>query len=138
MSENGVRVEYEVHFKRDRRARKVVRQGAPPATPAEPVPRIARLLALAHKWEGMARRGEVRNYSEIASLTGITRMRVTQILGMALLAPDIQERILMTPTSRGGRSIPEHRLRDLSAEKLWSAQQTILALMEPAQPLLPR
>ena len=100
MSEKGVRVEYEVHLKRDRRARKVVRQGPPPAPPPDAVPRIARLLALAWKWEGMVRRGEVKDYAQIAKLTGLTRMRVKKIIGMTLLAPAIQERGLSAVPQR--------------------------------------
>jgi hypothetical protein len=134
---SGIRVEYEVHFKRDRRARKVVRQGPLPAPPPESVPRIARLLALAWKWEGMVRRREVKDSAEVARLTKLTRMRVSQILGLTLLAPDIQERILLTSPAPRARSIPEHRLRDLSAEPFWVAQQSILALRELAPRSLP-
>ena len=133
MSDKGVRVAYDVHFKRDRRARKLVRRGPPPAPPPDPVPRIARLLALAWKWEGMVRRGEVKDYAEIARLMGLTRMRASQILGMSLLAPDIQERILLASPVPRARSLPEHRLRDLSAEPSWHAQQTILTLRAPSQ-----
>ena len=64
MTERGFRIEIPVHIKRNRRARKVLAKGEAPNV-AEPVPRIARLLALAWKWEGMVRRGEVRGYVEI-------------------------------------------------------------------------
>jgi len=128
MSEEGVRVEYEVHFRRDRRARKVVHRGPAPTVTPDLVPRIARLLALAHKWEGMVRRGEVKDYAEIARLSGLTRMRVSQIVSMTLLAPDIQEAVLLTAAAGRGRSIPEHHLRVLVGESLWTAQGTIIAI----------
>ena len=134
MSERGVRVEYEIHFKRDRRARKVVRQGPPPAPPSENVPRIARLLALAHKWERMVRRGEVKDYAEIARVTGLTRGRVTQIVALVLLAPDLQERALLTLAVARASSITEHGLRYLADESLWAAQRTILSLPQPTPP----
>jgi hypothetical protein len=120
MSDKGVRVEYEVHFRRDRRARKVVRRGPPPATPAEAVPRIARLLALAHKWESMVRRGEVKDYAEIARLMELTRGRVAQICNFTLLAPDLQESILTSTLKRG--AFPEHHLRALSVQPAWKHQ----------------
>ena len=34
------------------------------------VPKVARLLALTHKWEGMVRQGEVKDYAEIARMEG--------------------------------------------------------------------
>ena len=73
----GFRIEIPVHIKRDRRARKVLAKGEAPRV-AEPVPRIARLLALAWKWEGMVRRGEVKGYAEIARRIGLSRARVAQ------------------------------------------------------------
>jgi hypothetical protein len=123
VSDKGVRVEYDVHFKRDRRARKLARQGPPPTTSAEPVPRIARLLALAHKWEGMVRRGEVKDYAEIARLMGLSRARVTQICGMAFLAPDLQEALLAG--RMGCASIAG--LRPIGAFPSWPQQRAAVA-----------
>ena len=48
--------------------------GSVPGLPAALIwKRSARLLALAHKWEGMVRRGEVKDYAEIASATFLCR-----------------------------------------------------------------
>ena len=93
MSEKGFRVEIPVHINRDRRARKVIKTGEPPVE-KEGVPRIARLLALAHKWERMVRRGKVRDYAEIARRHGLSRARTTQICGLVLLSPELQHEIL--------------------------------------------
>ena len=133
-SDNGVRVEYEVHFQRDRRARKVVRSGPPPEKAPDALPRIARLLTLAHKWEGMVRRAEAKDYTEIARRMGLTKVRVSQVLGLTLLAPDLQDRLLLAPGEAHARPIPEHRLRDVSGEPRWTAQRRILALRDPAWP----
>jgi len=122
VSENGVRVEYEVHFKRDRRARKVVRQGPPPAPAPDAVPRIARLLALAWKWEGMVRRGEVKDYAEVARLSGLTKGRVTQVCSLTLLATDLQDSILDSPPQRVLPS--EHALRSVLASVRWNDQRS--------------
>ena len=86
------RAEFKVHLKRDWRARKVLDQGETPRA-EESIPRIARLLALAHKWEGMVRRGET-DYARIAQRHGLSRARVSQICTLALLAPADQERIV--------------------------------------------
>ena len=92
MSDKGFRIEIPVHIKRDRRARKVLATGET-SKDKESVPRIARLLALAHKWEGMVRRGET-NCGQIARKHGLSNARVSQVCGLTLLAPAIQKSIL--------------------------------------------
>ena len=67
------------------------------------------LLALAHKWEGMVRRGEVKDYGEIARLHRLSRARVSQIAALALLPPSVQEALLVGggyPSSRRRFSMP--------------------------------
>ena len=58
----------------------------------EPVRRPARvaiMLALAHKIQQAIDGGVVRDRAEVARRLGLTRARVTQLLDLALLAPDI-------------------------------------------------
>ena len=66
--------------------------------PAETEPprihRITRLMALAIKFQDMVDRGEVRDYADLARLGYVTRARLTQIMNLLLLAPEIQESIL--------------------------------------------
>ena len=93
MNDKGFRIEVPLHLKRDRRARKVLAQGDAPKV-QDPVPRAARLLALAWKWEGMVRRGEARNHTEIARQHGLSRARVSQICSLVLLAPALQDDLL--------------------------------------------
>lgn len=78
-------------------ARVVLDPGAVPALPepSEQVPRIARTLALAHRMQRMIDDGDVADQAELARLLGFTRARVTQILDLTLLAPEIQEEILV-------------------------------------------
>lgn len=54
------------------------------------VPRITRLLALAHRWHRLIDAGEIRDQAEIARRTGLTRARVTQIMELRWLPPQIQ------------------------------------------------
>ena len=54
-------------------------------------------MALAIKFQDMVDRGEVRDYAEIARLGYVTRARLTQIMNLLLLAPDIQEHLLALP-----------------------------------------
>ena len=67
------------------------------------VPRVARLMALALRLEELVRSGQVASYSELASLGHVTRARISQILNLIHLAPDIQEALLFLPATRRGR-----------------------------------
>ena len=88
------------------------REKANEEQPVLRVPRVARLLALAHRIEGMIRSGELKDWSEAARLIGMTRARMTQIANLLLVAPEIQEDILGSPpASRGNDAVTEHDLR---------------------------
>ena len=94
----------------------------PTAPPA--IPRVARLLALAHHLEEQVRSGAVKDYAELASILGVTRARITQILNLLLLAPDIQEEIfLLPPVSKGRAPVAEHNLRRVAVEADWTKQR---------------
>ena len=85
-----------VHFKTACRGRKKLRPGGPPAVkPAmERIPRISRLMALAIHFDGLIRKGIVRDYADLARLGGVTRARITQIMNLLNLPPWRQEEIL--------------------------------------------
>jgi hypothetical protein len=77
------------------------------------VPRVSRLMALAIRFDELVRVDEV-NYTELASLGRVTRARMSQIMSLLCLAPDLQEEILFllrTPQAPQGRD--PIRLRDL-------------------------
>ena len=92
---------------------------APPRTP-ERIPRVARVLALAHHWQGLIRSGAVRDQADLARLVGVSRARVTQVMSLLWLAPDIQEAILHGQLSGTGI---ERALRSLAAETSWGQQK---------------
>jgi hypothetical protein len=77
-------VECEVHFQARGRGRKELEVGASPSptTPGR-VPRVARLLALAHRLERLLRKGVVKDYTEAAQLGHVTRARISQIIDSA-------------------------------------------------------
>jgi len=81
-------------------------------------PKTSRVTELLHKaieWQRQLDTGEVRNQGEIARQEGITRARVTQVLGMPRLAPEIQEKILTVPAAVHCRSVTERMLRTIGA-----------------------
>jgi hypothetical protein len=96
-------VEGTIHFAR-KGAAKELRVGPAP-TPPEPgrVPRVARLMALAIRFDRFVRDGVVTDYAELARLGHVSRARVTQIMNLLHLAPDIQEAILFLPKVEKGR-----------------------------------
>jgi hypothetical protein len=116
-----------VHFRRANRGRKVMEEGAAkPAPDLGRVPRISRLMALAIHMDGLVRRGEVADYAELARLAHVSRARITQIMNLLHLAPDIQEEILELPRTAGGRDpVPERGLRGIAAVADWSGQRIV-------------
>jgi hypothetical protein len=85
------------------------------------VPRISHLLALALKMEQMIEEGTARNYSELAHLGQVSAARISQVMNLLHLAPDIQEEILLPHTLPHG--LRESVVRKLSAAVLWSEQR---------------
>ena len=126
---DGVTVEFEVHFDRGSKGRREVRQGPQRLVPDPPcgsIPRVSRLMALAIRFEELVRRGEVADYAELARLGHVTRARMTQIMDLLNLAPDIQEELLYLPrTTSGHDPIAERDLRPIAAEADWGKQRTI-------------
>ena len=104
----------------------------PTHAPTGRVPRVARLLALAHKIDGMIARGELRDLAYAAEVLGLTRARMTQIANLILLAPQIQEAILDLPPVTNRRDpITERALRPLVAEHIWERQLELWRKITP-------
>ena len=70
----------------------------------------------------MIRSGEIRDWAGAARIVGVTRARMTQIAGLLLLAPEIQEAILSLPRDSG---IAERHLRPIAALVEWPRQQEV-------------
>lgn len=86
------------------------------------IPRIARLLALAIRFEGLVREEKIQDYAELARLGRVTRARMTQIMKLINLAPDIQEQILFLPAIRG---LNERNLRRIVSKIDWDEQRLL-------------
>jgi hypothetical protein len=92
----------------------------PEAEQAHFIPRIARLMALAIRFEGLLRNETVRDYAQLARLGRVTRARMTQIMKLLHLAPDIQEQILFLPLHKG---LNERNLRPIVSHIDWDDQR---------------
>jgi DNA invertase Pin-like site-specific DNA recombinase len=96
--------------------------GTPPESSR--VPRLARLMALALRMENLIRAGGIVDYSELAQLGHLSRARITQIMNLLLLAPDIQEQILfLPPTHRGRDPIGLAQLQPITRALEWNQQR---------------
>ncbi len=118
----SLRMEYTVHFATQAKGRKTLQQGEKPPRVGR-VPRVARLLALAHHFDDLIEQGAVKDYAEIARLAQMSRARVTQIMTLKFLAPDIQERITLLPQSHGKDVITEKQLRRIAMIPEWEKQR---------------
>jgi hypothetical protein len=120
-------IERQVHFRRARRGRQELVTGAAP----EPVvrlpgrvPRVARLAALALRFEGLIRTGAIDSYSEIAALGHVTRARMSQVMNLLNLAPDVLEAVLFLPRTEHGRdAIHLRQLQPIASTFDWSKQR---------------
>ena len=125
MSDATLTIEGVVHLRRrGPGGRPELREGAAPPPPAERVPRVARLMALAVKMDGLVRTGVVRDYAALARLGRVTRARVTQVMNLTLLAPDIQEALLFLPPVTAGREpLTLADLQRVAAIRTWRGQR---------------
>ncbi|GIW90221.1 MAG: hypothetical protein KatS3mg109_0653 [Pirellulaceae bacterium] len=90
------------------------------------VPRVARVMALAIEFDRLLREGIVANTIELARLAQVTQPRITQVLNLLHLAPDIQEELLFLPLVTKGRDpVHEKQLRPLCAEVDWRKQRQL-------------
>lgn len=82
--------------------KRIVEAAAPsdePKPALERIPRISRYMALAIHFEDLIRQGVVTDYADLARLGHVTRARVTQVMNLRLLAPEIQEQLLFMETT---------------------------------------
>lgn len=90
------------------------------------IPRISRLMALAIKFDGLIQRGDIRDYADLARLGYVSRARITQIMNLLDLAPDIQEALLFLPrTTKGRDPIREKDIRPIAAVSDWHRQRKL-------------
>ena len=92
-------------------------QAVAPRGDAE-VPRIVRLLALAHRWHRLIDEGKVKDQADIARQTGLTRARVTQIMELRWLCPALQDQVVA-----GTAELPAERAwRQVAVPREWNRQ----------------
>jgi hypothetical protein len=122
-----ITIKRKVHFQQGQRTRKELCRGEGgenSSAPAGRVPRISRLMALAIRLDQLIRDGVVTDQAELARLGHVSRARLTQIVNLLYLAPDLQEQLLFLPTFERGRNpITEKQVRPIAAVADWREQR---------------
>jgi len=127
----GITVKSKVRFTTGRAGSKKLRHAAEStAAPKGRILRVSRLMALAIRFDQLIRDGEVEDYADLARLGQVTRARMTQIMNLLNLAPDIQEAILFLSRIESGRDpIAERDLRPIVAVSNWQKQRKMWAAL---------
>lgn len=100
-----------IAFKGGRAWRQHQQAAKRPSTRRYPA-RIARQLALAHALRRRLERGEFADFADMARQLGFTRARITQLMDLLLLAPEVQEEILFLELPPGAQPVSERGLRE--------------------------
>lgn len=93
---SGLTIKRTIHLAPGRRGARKVKEGPQPE-PVDlppPVSRKARLMAFAILFEEWLAAGKVKDYAELAQVTGFDRSRITRIMNLRLLEPGAQEGVL--------------------------------------------
>ena len=78
--------------------------------------------------------GQVETFQELAELGRISQPRMTQIMILLNLAPDIQEELLYLPeVLQGKAAIHERLLRPLTTELDWRVQRRMWGRIRKGQ-----
>lgn len=117
----------------ERKGRVVRLSSEPPEAQAQVAPvrrpaHVARMLALAHHIQGAIDRRVVADRAEVARKLGLTRARITQLLDLTLLAPDLQARVLELEAVDGVEPLTERQVRDAVHAGSWAQQRAALPL----------
>jgi len=102
---------------------------APVCRPA----RVAVMLALAHKIAAAIANGQLRDQADAARRLDLTPARVTQLLALLALAPDLQERVLFLESVDGIEPVTERALRLATRARSWEEQRGLCRSLIPTQ-----
>jgi len=125
---DGDTLVFKGHLFRKRRGQGYVFTEKPPEPKPvhEPVrrpARVAQMLAFAHGLGAAIERGDFRDQADAARHFQLTRARITQLMNLTLLAPDIQEQVLFLEAVDGREPMSERDLRTVLQSLVWADQQ---------------
>lgn len=90
--------------------------------PTRPL-RAAEMLAVAYQMDRMIETGIVRDRAEMARVTGFDDSRISQIMNLMWLAPDIQEEVLLAEVGDGRDWVTAKELLPIARCPWWAEQR---------------
>lgn len=126
----GSRAEIQFRLHATRRPDAMELPGSPGATSGR-LPRVTQVLALAIQFQDMIERGEARDYADLARLGCLSRERMSQIMELVWLAPDVQGDILEFPSTATSRfPVSEVAVRRIAGKLRWAEQRELWASLK--------
>jgi hypothetical protein len=81
-------------------------------------------MALAIRFDQLISDGDVADQAELARLGQVSRARLTQVMNLLQLAPEIQQGLLFLPSATRGRElVTERDVRPIIATACWCQQR---------------
>lgn len=136
-----LKIEVNISFNRNGRNASLQASSGEPvvSTPRGRLLKVTKLMALAIRFERLLADGAAADYAELARLGHVTRARLTQIMNLRLLAPEIQEAILFLPPIEKGRdSIILRQLQSVALTSDWRVQRRLWKRLTSAGPNVSR
>ena len=119
---------HKLEFKSGKRTAKTIVEADTQTEPPPPgrLPRITKMMALAIRLDHLIKSGQVSDQAELARIGHVSRARLTQIMDLNLLAPDIQEQLLFSEISMVASSLLlERSIRKVAMIANWHNQRNI-------------
>lgn len=91
--------------------------------PAKRPLRAAQMLALAYQMDRLIEEGVVRDRAEMARVTGFDDSRISQIMNLMWLAPEIQEAVLLAEIDGGRDWVTAKKLLPIARCPSWAEQR---------------
>ena len=85
-------------------------------------PRLRQSLILAHQLQELFKNGKASDFTQVAKWLNVTHARVCQLLNLVLLAPEIQEEILLSSDDKIHR-LTERRIHRIPMTVDWQKQK---------------
>ncbi len=114
-----LRVEFAVNLKRVRHVELVTKDQE-----IKKEPPLRRSLILAHQINNLFKTGKARSFTHLAKWLHMTHGRVSQLMNLLLLAPQIQEEIIMGSQPTCAR-LTERHIRPIPMEADWQKQRDL-------------